>query len=170
MDELVGAGGDSDWLTAVTNMLTMWLLSGQSEEVTLLCWCITGQSVDGNTFCRTTCLCKCWYRIETERLSDGWTWSLQFYSTLCHGCISFLMWSSIGSLGRWALNLGGNDTTSMAEWVSSEVISAEVRLVLLLTMIHHSTIFLSHSLFATQSSHYVAILTLSHCQYLLTCS
>lgn len=34
---------------------------------------------------------------------------------LCHGCTSFPMRLAIGLLGVRALNLGGNDTMSMAE-------------------------------------------------------
>lgn len=42
---------------------------------------------------------------------------------------------------RWIW--GGNDTMSMAGWVSSEVISAEVELLLLLIIIHCSAVSLS---------------------------
>lgn len=72
--------------------------------------------------------------METERLRDGWKWSVHSSIMVVHH-----FWCerpSGGSLGVKALNLGGgNDTMSMAEWVSSEVISAEVRLVLLLIII-----------------------------------
>jgi len=40
---------------------------------------------------------------------------------------------------------------SMAEWVSSEMISGEVGLVLLLAMIHYSTVSLSYSFFLPHS-------------------
>lgn len=101
------------------------------EDATLI-W---GTLQDGHRM-GTLCVCICHRNGKIKRRMEMVT------AFLYQGCTSFLM--AIRSLGVGALNLRGNDTMSMAEWVCSEVISTEAGLVLLLIMIHYSTISRPH--------------------------
>lgn len=91
----------------------------------------------------TVCLCVCVCVRHRNRQITRWMALLHSVVVVHYFQSDRLSGHLVSEHWIW----GGNDTMSMAEWVSSEVMSAEVGLVLLQAVIHRSAISLSFFFF-----------------------